>query len=185
MTPLIVTEGTQDAELLYWVLDAERPLGLKIQPAGGKSSAESLARSALMRRRSPVALVVDADTFDSRRVDEQKRFIKSLLPHELAEMHCLVQVVPALQVLLFRQPTALSLALGTPPSEDDLREGLYRPREMLRELGRRHFGDDRWGILMPRLRSQSAVELRNEPEMQQLIAFIREAPAIRGEATLP
>jgi hypothetical protein len=70
----VVVEGVTDKRLIEekW---KSKPRNVKIVEAGGRSSAISLARSILITRNVPIALVVDADTDNERKIEEQEQFI--------------------------------------------------------------------------------------------------------------
>ncbi len=61
MTAYLVCEGDRDAQLLKRVLPEEILNNVEIISAGGLSAVKSLARSLIVRRQAPVAIVMDAD----------------------------------------------------------------------------------------------------------------------------
>src|SRR5258708_32327690 len=100
----IVTEGEQDRLLLQALLniEADDP-DIRVMAAGGWSSADSLARSFLVRGEDNVALVVDADTTDPDLVEERKRFLlRSLGSLSSSADWRIFVIAPEIEALLFR-----------------------------------------------------------------------------------
>src|SRR5437762_9394530 len=74
----IVTEGKTDELVIRQLLRSElasHPKQIKVIVGGGRSSAQSLARSILGARREPVALVVDSDTTNPEQIAGQRDFL--------------------------------------------------------------------------------------------------------------
>jgi predicted ATP-dependent endonuclease of OLD family len=79
MTVYIVTEGQSDADLLKRLMPKELLEGVTIVPAGGLSSVKSLASSLLVRRRKPVAIVIDADSAEPELIQERRQSIEEVI----------------------------------------------------------------------------------------------------------
>src|SRR5947207_6144800 len=75
----VVTEGKTDELLVRKLLTDEliHHPQIRVVEAGGRSSAQSLARSILGARSEPVAVVIDADTVDSAQLSGQRDFLES------------------------------------------------------------------------------------------------------------
>jgi len=80
----VVVEGKIDKDLLekQW---KHKPRNVEIVEAGGRSSAISLARSILITKNAPIALVIDADTLNERKIEEQEQFIYEITKHNHAD----------------------------------------------------------------------------------------------------
>lgn len=72
MKHYLVVEGHSDKTLLQALLPEGSEEDVQIVVAGGKSSALQLANSLSVSRRSPVALVIDADTRNEDRIREDQ-----------------------------------------------------------------------------------------------------------------
>ncbi|WP_147448547.1 hypothetical protein [Corallococcus terminator] len=140
-----MTEGLFDEELVRKLI--ANKLGnsrVQVISAHGKSSAQSLARTLAGIKKSPVALVIDADEHDSIKIQEGRTYIESLLgsaaPRDMWE---LVLFVPALEIIFFKTPNWFQ-SLGLPPPSTLQRERAeHSPRRVLEELLRSNLKSSR------------------------------------------
>lgn len=109
MMRILITEGRSDAIVLRTLLKAVDLGEIQVVEGGGKSSAISLGTSFALNRRTRVAIVVDADTTDPHRVNEQQSIFEDLQRRGPGERNCkLFLAVPTLEHELF--PTAEDFA---------------------------------------------------------------------------
>lgn len=138
MTCHIVTEGQSDAEVVKALLRPESeqcPGKLRVWAAGGWSAADSLARTVLVTRAEPVALLVDAGTVDESRVAERMAFLEASLRQVGGERGWQVLVaVPEVEGLLFQDRGTLERLIGKQVTEAQMLRGRYEPTRVLREL---------------------------------------------------
>ena len=73
MTTFLVVEGPSDAAVMQTLITAAEIRDVAVISGQGKSSAMSLAKSLAVSRAARVAVLVDADTRDTRQIDEQRR----------------------------------------------------------------------------------------------------------------
>ncbi len=76
----VIVETKIDKDLLEkeW---KHKPRNVDIIEAGGRSSAISLARSILITKNAPIALVIDADTLNPHKIEEQAQFVYEITNH--------------------------------------------------------------------------------------------------------
>ncbi len=140
MSIYIVTEGQFDAELLTRLLAEEVREGVSIKAAGGKSGAQSLARSLVAARRRPVALVLDADTTDEASVHRQRLVARELLAMASPGIPTEVfMAVPSMEVLFFKDDALLRALLGRliPGFGGNVNvadQGPYEPKRALQKI---------------------------------------------------
>ena len=105
MKKILVAESRNDASVLRTLLAAAGVEKVEIFEGGGKSSAMSLGTSFGLQIDTQVAIVVDADTTDSNRLQEQKLIFEDLQRRSPGSGICkLFLAVPTLEEELF--PTA-------------------------------------------------------------------------------
>ena len=169
----VVTEGPMDEALLAFLLRrAASGRGVEIisRSGRGRSEAESLASSILAGLREPVVLVVDADSRDARRIEEQRRDFADLLGmHAPGSMWRVVLMVPEIEALLFRDPGLVREALDVELDERLLYRAKYEPRAVLKEL-LAEAGVSYQDLLM-RLEEADLSVLLDAPEIRQIMDF--------------
>lgn len=137
MRPCVVAEGESDRLLLLRVLSrrsaAPPP---QVIAAGGRSSVASIAKSLLVARHTPVALLMDAESLDADYVRQQERTYYDLLYPVSAHLPFRVFfAVPELEVVFFEVSQVLPLILPGLPIDDRTLEGYRaRPRQHLHRL---------------------------------------------------
>lgn len=128
----VVTEGQTDADVLRRVLRDELVREVEFVAGGGRSAAESLARSLLASKQLPVVLVVDADTTDEQKVDEQLDFLRYYLdqgsgcaPFEV------LAAVPEIETVLFEDQSLVERVTNHKFSEREWKIAKRQPKESL------------------------------------------------------
>src|SRR2546423_11003177 len=101
MKAQIVTEGETDRVLLTHLLRiAAAEADFEVRAAGGRSAAISLAKSLLRRAAPAVALVVDADTVDDRRIREEYSLLRDSMTEATASSqrpYAVILMVPEIE----------------------------------------------------------------------------------------
>lgn len=109
MMKVLVCEGRSDAIVLRTVFAAADLNDVRILEGGGKSSAISLGTSIALNGGARVAILVDADTTDPSRLEEQQLIFDDLLGRSPDNGSCrLFLAVPTLEDAVF--PTAADFA---------------------------------------------------------------------------
>jgi hypothetical protein len=174
MIAYIVSEGLFDAQLLKGVLPGELLENVEIVPAGGVSAAKSLARSLLVRRQVPVAIVVDADSVAPDLVQERIKNIEEIV--ESVSVNTPVKVilaVPELEIIFFQDSLLLSHLLGYVPSQDILNLAAFQPRKALEQLLSQSEKYHSRSQIVNQLANEDIEILRKAPVIQEVIHFLQ------------
>lgn len=137
MKSVIITEGRADQLLLERLLESlELPKQLyQVVAAGGRSSAESLARTYLADSDYSVALVLDADTNDEERVREQELILDESLRSVGPSRPFLVLLAkPEIAVCLFEDRTTAEDLFGKALADEQWTRAQFQPYRVAREL---------------------------------------------------
>src|SRR5688572_3356592 len=102
MKAYVVVEGMLDAVFLRAVLPKELLKVTELVAAGERSNLASVARTLLITRRKPLAIVADADAMDEGSVHEKQQSTEELVRAVAAGLPTKVILVrPALEALFF------------------------------------------------------------------------------------
>lgn len=178
MKPIVVVEGETDQRLLRWLLAPEiKDLRVDFVVAGGKSAAESLARSLLLRRRSPTALVVDSESEPTKR-NEQREFLRGLLPEGIDQrLYHVAIFVPEIEAVLLHSRATLAAIFGEHIPEDVRIQAMTGPRAALERLFQEKLNAKLYPRLFLLLKKISPEEARSHPDVQSLTMFLHTHPA--------
>jgi len=171
VTAYVITEGEFDRQLVERLLEHE---GLSerahVLVGHGKSGALSLARSILVRRSRPVALVLDADTDSSDLVAEVRSDLESALrPVAGGTPWELVLARPEIEGALLRLPGLFERVMGT--SRVDMASRIraeYAPKELI---------ESSWGqrsSILDELTEGDWRTLASDRDLGPLVRFVRE-----------
>lgn len=132
MKTYVITEGQSDAELLRTLLPGGQGGKVQVEPGGSRSSAISLSRSLLAKRRAPVLVVLDADTRDRWHLDEQSQIVQDLLRDISPDVQSSVVLVPpSIDAIYFQDRQALERVLGEPLSDQEWHDAAFDPTMVL------------------------------------------------------
>lgn len=171
----IVTHGRPNAELLRRVLPAEFADRVDVLDAGWSSSVKSMARTLLVTRRKPVAIVVDADSDDRFQAGVMANDIEEVV--ELAARGVPMKVlvaIPELEAVLFRAPGLIARVFGDRATAEVLDLARRSPRQALKSL------DDAGDIqsarrkILPELTESDLAAIRESDVIRELIAFLHD-----------
>jgi len=183
MTTYLVCEGTYDATLLKRLLPEALIVNVKIVEAGGFSSVKSLARSLIVRRQSPVAIVADADTVIPEQVEQRRRETEEIVGN--VAINTPVKVIlaaPTLEIIFFQDISLLMRLLGYIPSTEMLHLAAYQPTQVLRQLISQSENFQSQHQFVESLTANDLEVLRQAPVIQELIQFLQSvretAPAL-------
>ena len=171
---LIVTEGKHDELLLRSIFQIETDTPeLAVIGVGGKSVADSYARTQLLDNAADIALVVDADSADAIVVEQNRQFLKrSLGEIPTNRSFCIVVIVPDILALLFRRHSLAEQFIGNSISSIDFAHADYDPKKVLIRLLP---GKDLTKALAERLKATDVTSLANEPDLKELKKFVEQA----------
>jgi len=128
----VVVEGATDADILRRVLPRDLVEDVEFVVANGRSAAMSLARSILVVKRAPVALVVDADTNDEVAVKEQLDLLRYYMSYGAgAAPFEVLAAVPEIDAVLFQDRSLIERITGRKSSDLEWQMARRHPKEWL------------------------------------------------------
>lgn len=178
MTAYIVCEGEHDAQLLKRLLPEEFVSNVEVVAAGGLSAVKSLARSLVVRRPSPVAILADADAVIPEQVEQRLKETEEIVGNIAANTPVkVVLATPALEIIFFQDVALLSRLLGYAPSQDMLSLAMYQPYQALKQLISQSKNFQSQSQLVEQLTNEDLEILRKDPVIQELIRFLQSVRA--------
>jgi hypothetical protein len=186
MIAYVVTEGPFDAELLRRVLPQELLEGVEFVVAGGVSAAKSLARSLLVRRQTPVAVVLAAEAVSPELVQERRQSMEEVVESVAGNVPVIVIVaIPAMEAILFHDPALLERRFGQTLPESLCAFARTNPRDVLEQLFAQSPHIPNRVKLVEALTPIDVQILQQTAPIQELVAFLRHAQelAIVGAST--
>lgn len=164
----IVVEGHSDVELVRALLGKELADSVRFFVGQGKLSLTSLARNILVDDGGPVFVVMDADTTNQQKADEQKGMVRLALSQVATPSdYSVFLFTPAIEAVFFEAPEALRGLLNRDVPSTTLRDGLLIPKATLTTL----------------LGENAAMNGHINPHISELLAISKQASAFR-EAVL-
>ena len=107
-------------------------LNLRFHVADGKNAAHSLTRTLQVQFHEPVALILDADTYDSAAVEEAKATYEAYLRLTSQGLpFSVVLMVPSIEIIFFKAPEVIESTINKHLTERDLAASAYAPRLVL------------------------------------------------------
>lgn len=174
MIAYIICEGDFDTQLLKIVLPQELLQKVEVVSAGGQYAAKSLARSLIVRRQVPVALVLDADLIDPDLIQERRTSIQEIL--ESVSINTPVKVilaVPQIESILFQDRGLLSRLIGLEINSDTVVNSRNQPKKTLEKLISQSENYQSKSQLISQLAHEDLEALRNAPVIQELVKFLQ------------
>ncbi|MGI0493296.1 hypothetical protein ACN4EG_16045 [Alkalinema pantanalense CENA528] len=177
MTAYIVCEGEHDAQLLKRLLPEKFVGNTEVVAAGGLSAVKSLARSLVVRRQSPVAIVADADAVVLDQVEQRLKDIEEIVGNISANTPVkVVLAVPTLEIIFFQDISLLSRLLGYIPPQDIFSLAVYQPKQVLEKLIAQSKILRSQSQLVEQLTYEELEILREAPVIQEIIQFLQSVP---------
>ncbi|BCL34091.1 hypothetical protein [Nostoc sp. MS1] len=179
MIAYIVCEGNLDVQLLKIVLPEELLNNVEIVAAGGLSAVKSLARSLIVRRQVPVAIVIDADSVAPEIIQERLKSIEELVESVSANIPFkVIAAVPEMEIIFFQDIGLLSHLLKYKPSQDIITQAGFEPRKSLEILLLQSHMYDSYSKFINLLTNKTLTTenlkiLRQAPFIQELIKFLQ------------
>jgi len=170
----VIVEGSTDAEFWRRVLPPELTKDAEFVPAGGSASIPSLARSFLVRRRTPVAVAMDSDSLDPAVIQERRENTEELIRSASASIPVKVVVaVPEIEAWFFAAPEAIERILGEKVPAELVALGRRDPRGVLLQLERqtqKKWDSDQAIVLLD---AHDVERIRALPEVIELSTFMQ------------
>jgi len=169
----ILVEGPSDAAFLRRILPEEVLGTAELVTAGGSTGIPSLARSVLVRRKSPVAIVMDSDSIDPEVIEERQQSTEEII--RAADASIPVKVfcaIPEMEAWFFVSRATLERMVGQEVSEEELFLGRRDPKGMLQRLAER--SGRSWDIhrAIRQLDASDVEQIREIPEVGELTEFL-------------
>ena len=178
MIAYIICEGRFDTQILQTILPKQLLEEVEFVVAGGISSVKSLARSIVVRRQVPVAIVVDADSTVPEIVQMRTNSITEIV--ESVSVNTPVKVIlyiPTIEAIFFQDHQLLSRLLGYSPSQDELTLAVSEPKKILKQLiAKSEKVNDLTQFInqfINKLSDEEIDNLRNASVIQELISFLQ------------
>jgi hypothetical protein len=171
----ILVEGPTDAAFLRRILPPEVLRDAELVPAGGSSGIPSLARSLLVRRKRPVAVVMDSDSLDPDVIEERQQSTEDLIRAADASTPVkVVSAVPEIEAWFFAAPETLERIVGQKVSREWLTLGKRDPQGVLQQLAENN--QKKWDIhqAISALDADDIERIRAIPEVAELSTFLHE-----------
>jgi hypothetical protein len=136
MTIAVIVEDDSDKAIVESVLGSVvKDLPFEVVSARGRSSAISLARSYFAFSENHVALLLDSDSVNPRKVQEQRQILTDMLAAVApAWAFEVVLAVPEIEICLFQDPQALKATFGDSLTSEALLEARFVPSIVLKRL---------------------------------------------------
>lgn len=174
MTAYIVCESERDAQLLKRLLPEEFVNNVEVVAAGGLSAIKSLARSLIVRRQSPVAIVADADAVIPEQIEQRLKDTEEIVGKIAANTPVkVVLAIPTLEAIFFQDISLLSRLLGYAPPQDMLSLAMYQPWQALKQLISQSKNFQSQSQLVEKLTNEDLEILRKAPVIQEVIQFLQ------------
>jgi hypothetical protein len=134
----------------------------------------SLARSLLVRRRKPVAVLLDSGSVHPEVIQERRENTEELIRAAAGTVPVtVVLAVPELESVFFHAPEVLDKLFGTKVPGELLSLGRRDPVGVLRELSRQRNTSWDMRLALQSLDAQDLERLRSAPPIQELSAFLQ------------
>ncbi|MBK8257647.1 MAG: hypothetical protein IPK82_33875 [Polyangiaceae bacterium] len=132
----ILVEGERDRQIIEKMLaDLQKSHTFKVTKCGGRDAARPIARKILIQYGEPTALLLDSDTTDTERANQQKRDLEDYLRWGIRDIPFTVQqFVPEIEAIFFERPKALKRIWGRGLPEKTIVIGKRVPKETLEDL---------------------------------------------------
>ncbi len=176
----IFAEGPTDAELLRRIVPQDILQDSEIVMAGGSSGIPSLARSILVRRKTPVAVLMDSDSVNPELIEERQRSMEEFIRAADASVPVkVVSAIPEIEAWFMVSPELIERLVGQPVSIDELTHGRAEPKAFLERLAK---GNKRtWNAhqAIAELDTRDIERIRAIPQVAELNQFLERVK--RGE----
>jgi hypothetical protein len=175
MKAYVVVEGNTEVLILRAVLPPQLVNEVALVAAGGRSNLTSTARTLLVTRRKPMAVLVDTDSTDESVIRERWQSTHELLREVSGGVRFkVILLVPSVEIVFFQAPGGLKKEFGHEPSSETLLLARTNPKEALEQLLKGRKGPGTLSELLDALGDQEVEALRSTGPMRELIQFLTE-----------
>ncbi len=168
----IVVEGARDATIVGAILPPELREAAMLTPVGGRSNITSVARTLLVTRRKPVAVLVDTDSVDERSIRDRMQSTQELLKVVAGGIPTkVILLIPTIESVFF-QAGVLTKVYGDPLPEEVRFLARSSPREALERLLAQPHGPKTIEDLLNNLGEDDTAAIRATPPIRELTTFL-------------
>jgi hypothetical protein len=170
----ILVEGPTDAEFLRRILPEDVLGDVELVDAGGNAGIPSLARSLIVRRNRPVAVLMDSDSLDTDMIEERQQSTEELIQAANGSIPIkVVLAIPEIEAWFFAAPELIERILGGKAQDEWLSFGKRDPKGVLQQLAEN--ANKKWDTnqAINALDSQDIERIRAVPEVAELISFLQ------------
>lgn len=170
----LFVEGPTDEEFLRRVLPDDLIKEIEFVRAENRARIISLARSFLVRRRTPIAVLMDAHSLDPSVIEDQRQSAEELIQAAAGSIPVkVVLAVPEIESWFFTVPEAIERILGETLSEDLLALGPKDPKGVLGQLSRRSKVEWNSVAAIQVLEDKEIERIRARPDVTELSQFLK------------
>ncbi len=139
MKAYLLVEGNSDLAFFQRLLPPEIQPETTIVASGGRSNITSTARSLMVTKRRPLALVTDSDAVERDAVEQRLQTLEELVGSATEGVpYKVILAVPEIESWFFVVPEVLERLSGQKLSPEQRELGELRPKEVLRQLFKDH-----------------------------------------------
>jgi hypothetical protein len=172
----VLVEGKNDEAMLRRVLSEELLEDVQLVNAGGSDSIPSLARSMLVRRRRPIAVLIDAHSLDPDVIDERQQGTEELIRAANSSIPVkVVTAIPEIEAWLLTTPETVARLVGQSVSQEWLDLGKRDPKHALTSMAAK--ANRKWDTdeAIKSLDERDIQLIRTIPEVVALSEFLQNA----------
>ena len=184
MIAYVVVEGTTDVAVLRAVVLAELLHSVGLVSTNGRANLASIARSLLVTRRKPVAVLIDTDAVADSIVQERRETTEELLRDVAAGIPTkVILLVPHLEVIFFQAPGLIDKVFGNRIPDQVRLLGRMDPKAALAELQSAPGAPRDVNRLLDRLDEADVLALRSTGPIKELVEFLTQVSQAAAEPT--
>ena len=177
----IIVEGRSDETLLKRLVIQPADCEFRFYTSEGRVALETIGRNVLVHKGGPVLVVMDAETLNPSKAEEERGMARFLLQRfSTPEFSDAVAFVPALKVIFFETPGVLIRRFGADAvTESIIERGHYLPDDTLaRVLSPAGLSQEDF---FKSLTSKELEEVRRGSQASKLIAAVEKLAAAAAQ----
>ena len=167
----IVTESPRHQEILQAILPPNLLQGVTFIDNESKYGAETLTRSILLSRQTPVVLVINADTNSESAISTYQQNLELLTRSvTINTPFKLLQAVPTIEAVFLQDRDWIEQWIGRPLSDLEWKLGQKHPQDLLQESSKNI--EEFAKFMSASLTDERLQTLRQHPVIQEIINFL-------------
>jgi hypothetical protein len=175
MKLVIIVEGQVAEYILQKLLPSRILEQVNILVGGGRSNAESLAKTILVTRKQSVVLIRDTDTLNEKLIQDQLAFADWYFSQSVGDIpYKVILARPEIEIIFFQYRDILEKLLQYQFTDMEWELALAQPSKVLRSLT----GEDNKILsidsIVNKLNADTLELLNKHPIIQELIQFVDE-----------